>query len=104
MKQLQLLIVVALSAGCAKPGPEFVQGNVRITTPVKKRDSATAMDGGTEFISIRDAKGRVFEVYIDHRLGTWTPGAIYLNAYPGKSNSVQVLDVRDFKQKVGDFD
>jgi|ERR1035441_322814 hypothetical protein len=104
MRRLQVLIVAALCAGCAKAGPEFVQDPIRIATPVKKRETAVAADGGTVFTSIRDARGKVFEVYVDHRLNSPTPGAIYLNAYPGKSNSVRVLDAQDFKQKVGGFD
>jgi hypothetical protein len=37
-------------------------------------------DGGTQPGRFTDARGRTFDFYIDHRIGTTTPGAIYLNA------------------------
>src|SRR3954468_14282846 len=108
MRRLRALMLIALCAGCTKTeiGPEFVQGNIRIATPVtwQKSKSAEASDGGTLFIPIRDARGKVFDVYIDHRLKSPTPGAIYLNAHPGKSNSVQVIDMQYFKRKMGPFE
>src|ERR1035441_5618191 len=55
MRRLQVLIVAALCAGCAKAGPEFVQDPIRIATPVKKRETAVAADGGTVFTS--DTRG-----------------------------------------------
>lgn len=58
-------------------------------------------DGGTKWIKITDAEGKKFDVYIDHRIDTTTPGSIYLIDYPGKSNSVRVVDQRDFEQKIG---
>ena len=105
MKRLQVFIVVALCAGCTNAGPEFVQGTIRIATPVTWETNKIARfwDGGTFLIPIRDAEGRVFDVYIDHRLQGPTPGAIYLNGYPGESNSIRVLDTVGFRRKVGDF-
>jgi hypothetical protein len=105
MKQLRTLILLALLAGCARTSREFVQGNVRIDLPVIRELGPPALeDGGTLEIAIRDAKGRGFTLFIDHRINSPTPGAIYLNAYPGESNSIRVLDAPGFKQRVGDFD
>jgi hypothetical protein len=111
MKRLRLPVLLALLAGCTKAAPEFVQGDIQIAPPVTGSGgrpldefAEVIKDGGTLEIPIRDAKGREFTIFIDHRFRTVTPGAIYLNAYPGRSNSIRVLDVRDFKQKVGDFD
>jgi hypothetical protein len=61
-------------------------------------------DGGTKCIKITDAEGQRFDVYIDHRIGTKTPGAIYLFDYPGKPGSVRVVDQQSFKKKIGDFE
>jgi len=57
-------------------------------------------DGGTQPGRFTDARGRTFDFYIDHRIGTTTPGAIYLNAYPQKPKSVRVIDQTEFKQKL----
>jgi len=61
-------------------------------------------DGGTEWIKIKDADGKHFDIFIDHRIGTKTPGVIYLIAYPGESKSVRVLEQHSFKQNIGDFE
>jgi len=70
MKRFCLLMIVALYAGCTNAGPEFVQGATRIATPVtwEKNKIARFWDGGTLLIPVRDAEGRLFDVYIDHRL------------------------------------
>jgi hypothetical protein len=106
MKVMQILIVAAICAGCAKASPDFVQGTIRIATPVVRQSGKGGgiHDGGTLWIPILDARGRAFDIYIDYRIGTQSPGAIYVNNYPGLSNSVRILDVSDFKRKVGDFD
>ena len=108
MKRLQLLAIGLVLAGCksAPPDPqEFVQGRVRIAPPVTWLPGPPAInDGGTRQVLIRDAKGREFVLYIDHRIKSPTPGAIYLNAYPTERGSIQVRDVPEFKRKVGDFD
>ena len=60
-------------------------------------------DGGTLQVHIIDAVGKEFIIFIDYRMESPTPGAIYLDAYPGERNSIRVLDEQGFKQKVGDF-
>jgi len=108
MKRLQLLVLSAVLAGCtsARHDPQdFVQGRIRIVPPVTRLVGPPAeSDGGTLNVPIRDAKGREFLLFIDHRIESPTPGAIYLNAYPTKRNSIRVHNVADFKRKVGDFD
>jgi len=93
------------------PSSDFVQGDIRITPPVareKDRKGEGVLwiynEGGTRKIPLHDAKGRSFDVFIDHQIGSPTPGAIYLNAYPRESNSIRVLRPDEFRQKVGDFD
>ena len=104
MKALALLLIsVSLLAGCASvPNTDFVQGRVRITPPVHTEIAQFLMaDGGTWGGTITDAKGRKFPVFVDHRLETKTPGAIYLMAYPGRWRSVRVSDEAQFRQKLG---
>jgi hypothetical protein len=96
-------IVLALSlTGCAGPSTsDFVQGSIRIVPPVEQtRPGAVAHDGGTVSYAIKDAKGATFGIYIDHRLDTKTPGAIYLLAYPGDRGSIRVKNEMEFRQKV----
>lgn len=104
MKLTRLFLFVALLAGCVqKSTDEFVQESIRIVPPVEKVPDHVAVvleDGGTTIHPIRDARGKVFEVYIDHRLGTKSPGAIYLNAYPSERDSVRVTNQAEFRQKV----
>ena len=104
MKTTLALTTVALLVGCAyTPTRDVVQGSVRITPPIKMDQTGFAIieDGGTSPGRFTDAKGRVFDFYIDHRIGTQTPGAMYLNAYPGKRKSVRVKNEAEFKQKLG---
>ncbi len=119
----------------ARLDPDFVQGQIRITPPVTREKDRRGEpifsiynDGGTRRIPIRDAKGRRFDVFIDHRIGHSDPsyeiglsksnsvrvvhppksmrtdGHIYPNAYPGETNSVRVIHPDEFKRKVGDFE
>ena len=105
MKHGQLLVASVLLAGCASPHREFVQGDIRILPPVTRNLGPPAIsDGGTLVVPIRDANGRDFTIFIDHRMQSPSPGAIYLNAYPGEHNSIRVHDATEFKAKVGDFD
>ena len=105
VKETRIVIVMALLAGCVEAPRPFVQGNIQIYPPVTRLANPPVMsDGGTQEIGIRDAKGRGFTYFVDHRLGGSTPGAIYLNAYPGESNSIRVLDVRDFNETVGNLE
>jgi len=104
MKTMLAFTSVALLVGCAQtPTSDFIQGSIRITPPIKKDQiqSAVIEDGGTVSGKFTDAKERVFEYYIDYRIGTKTPGAIYLLAYPGERKSVRVENKAEFKQKLG---
>jgi hypothetical protein len=84
---------------------DFVQGKIRIVPPVTRLEGPpNVTDGGTREVPIRDATGKEFLLFIDHRIESPTPGAIYLNAYPTERHSVRVRDVPEFKKKVGDFD
>jgi hypothetical protein len=105
MKSTPTLIVLALFAGCAHtPTKDFVQGSVRITPPIHQDTTVQCViirDGGTQPGRFTDAKGRTFDFYIDHRIGTKTPGGIYLNAYPGERKSVRIRNEAEFRQKLG---
>ena len=111
MKAILTLTFLVLFAACAYSADPFVQNDIRIVPPVKQQvdEHGTNVvmffhDGGTKQIKITDAEGRTFDIYIDHRLFTKTPRAIYLIAYPDKTNSVRVLDKRDFTKKIGVFE
>jgi hypothetical protein len=105
MKTFTLLLVsVCLVAGCVSASNhDFVQGWIRITPPVQvdRTPTAPAADGGTLSFSFVDAKGRKFDYYIDHRLHTKTPGAIYLRDYPGRWRSVRVQNEAEFREILG---
>ena len=108
MRPLKLLVLIMVLAGCAsqpQDSPDFVQGKIRIVPPVTRLLGAPAIgDGGTMVVPIRDTDGKERTLFIDHRMESPTPGAIYLNAYPGEHGSVRVHDTAEFKRKVGDFD
>jgi hypothetical protein len=105
MKTFTLFLVsVGLGAGCiSHSNHDFVQGWIRITPPVQvdMTPSIPAAHGGTLRGSFVDAKGRKFDYYIDHRLGTKTPGVIYLRDYPGRWRSVRVRSEAEFKETLG---
>src|SRR2546421_3876547 len=102
MKLLTTLIAIALLPGCSHiASKDFVQGGIRIAPPVQKSQFGGMEDGGTEFGTLTDKTGRIVKVYIDHRIGTKTPGAIYLRDYPGKPKSVRVKNEPEFRQKLG---
>jgi hypothetical protein len=101
MKALLAIGVLGLCAGCARSDGPFVQGTIRIVPPVALEDLASFHDGGTRWIKITDAEGKKLDVYIDHRLHSPTPGAVYLFALPGESNSVRVAHQREFQRKIG---
>jgi hypothetical protein len=105
MKRTVTLIVAVFLSGCAHtPTSDFVQGRIRITPPIREEtnvDYAIIEDGGTVPGRFFDAKGRVCDYYIDHRLHTTTRGAIYLNAYPSEPKSVRIKNEAEFKRKLG---
>lgn len=95
-----------------QPAGPFVQNDIKIVPPVTREGYDPVAqtyklnlinDGGTRWIKITDAEGKPFDIYIDHRIGSTTPGAIYLNASPGKTNSVRVLNEPEFRRKMGVF-
>lgn len=107
------IIIAIFCLGCTHTHAPYIQAGIRIVPPVTRdgydaKTQTTTMisynDGGTKLVKITDATGQKFDVYTDHRIDTMTPGAIYLLDYPGKSNSVPVIDPRDFKKKIGDFE
>jgi len=97
------LILLALLAGCTRtPQPtEFVQGDVRITPSVQRLSSAALEDGGSVVATVRDAKGRTFSVFIDYRLRTKSPGAVYLNGEPGTPGSLLVTNGTALREMFG---
>ncbi len=110
MKATPFLVFMALIAGCAPINRAFVQDGIRIVPPVEREHVGGLIvinafnDGGTKQVKITDVEGKTFDIYIDYRIGSKSPGAIYLNGYPGDSNTVRVVDQEAFKRKVGDFD
>lgn len=109
MKKIQLLIIIALSTVlicCAQQVTPFVQGDVTIVPPIKHANIQPGLDdGGTIRATITDAKGNIFIIYIDKRTGlNKTRGDVYLNAYPSETNSVHVVNQKEFREKIGNFD
>lgn len=78
-----------------------MQGDVRITPPVQKSVFGVLEDGGSEVGTIKDATGRTFSVFIDYRLQTKTPGAVYLNGEPGDPRSILITNGPAFKKMLG---
>ncbi len=64
---------------------------------------ASIKDGGTKPGRFTDAKGRVIDYYIDHRLNTKTPGDIYLYHYPDEYfwSYVHIKNKAEFIKKLG---
>jgi hypothetical protein len=107
MRLLLSIAAIAFGVGCAHTHAPFVQGGIRIVSPVRQEEGPNHThiidafnDGGTKLIRITDAEGKKFDVYFDHRIGTSTPGAVYLVDKPGRSNSVLVVNQREFRQKI----
>ncbi len=101
------MFLVLLAACAHTDNKDFVEGSIRmirITPPIQKDTTVQYVvfnDGGTQPGQFTDAKGRTFQYYIDHRIGTKTPGAIYLNAYPGDAGSVRIRNEAEFRKKLG---
>ena len=103
--------IAAFCIGCVHTHPAFVQGSIRIVPPVRQEEGENHTrrvdlfnDGGTKMFRITDAEGKKFDIYFDHRISTTTPGAVYLVDYPGRPTSVRVLDLQDFRRKIGVFE
>ena len=83
----------------------FVQDDITIAPPIKHAEIQPALDdGGTIRAALIDARGKKFVIYIDHRVGSPTPGDVYLYAYPKKKGSVHVVNQREFRTRLGNFD
>jgi hypothetical protein len=102
MKTATLIILAALSAGCSKTSTsDFVQDGIRIVLPIRNVSQRAAFqDGGTIEFSLTDGAGKTVLFYVDHRLETKTPDAIYLVAYPDKAHSVRVTNEVEFRKIV----
>jgi hypothetical protein len=72
-----------------------------LSPPIEKLDLGVLEDGGSMTGRIKDAKGRTFDVFIDYRLGTKAPGAVYLNGRPGSPKSVYITNGAAIKQMLG---
>ena len=103
------MLVCVLSISCSGTVDVFVQGDIRIALPVQLQTNAMRelKDGGTRVLPIIDATGRRYEVFFDRRFSQTpggdlvrAPGTIYLNGYPGKKESVLILNQNDFKRRV----
>lgn len=99
------LACLCLLLGCRET-PEtknaFVQGSISIIPPVEVTgEYAPTEDGGTQQIEFQDAKGKSFDVFVDRRIGTTTYEGLYLNGYPGTSNSVFIVDRDRFTEMLG---
>ena len=89
-------------AGCARTDTkELLEGAVTITPPLQRLDMGALEDGGSVDGSFRDAKGRTFHIFIDYRLGTKAPGAVYLNGRPEDPKSILFTNGAVLKQMLG---
>jgi hypothetical protein len=106
---LCLSVMLTFHPAKAQSGVDsFVQGKIRIFLPVRAEETKDGYlkemafnDGGTQMFTIKDAHGKSFDVYIDHRLGkqdSW--GVAYLDAYPDTEGSVRLIDQAAFKLRV----
>jgi len=116
MKKLIICLVCLACASCVSGPKAFIQGDIRIVPPIIQegynKDTGVYTityfnDGGTKWIKLMDAKGKKFDIFIDHRISVTSsgefqtePGTIYLNAYPARSNAVLVVDQEGFKNNV----
>ncbi len=102
MKAATALVVLLALAGCmGTQTKELVQGGITITPPLRRLNMGTLEDGGSDEGTFKDAKGRTFYVFIDYRLRTKTPGAVYLNGRPGDPKSILLTNGAALKQLLG---
>jgi hypothetical protein len=111
MKALPILMLAALLVGCVHlpSRNDFVQGWTRITPPIQRETNVVFLslrDGGTSRGRFTDAKGRVIDFYVDHRISTKTPGDIYLYHYPDEYfwSYVHIKNKAEFIEKLGHND
>lgn len=112
MKFFPLGFTLMLFVSCATydgvTEASFVQDEVEISLPVlpvKLADGNIVyrafMDGGTVGVTVRDAKGRIFVIYHNHRIGfknTW--GDFYVHNLPGLPGAVHIRDKKRFQKSV----
>jgi hypothetical protein len=102
MKPKLALLTLALVVGCTKTATvDLVQGDLRLSPPIEKLDLGVLEDGGSVKGKIKDAQGRTFDVFIDYRLGTKSPGTVYLNGNPGDPKAVLFTNGAALKQMLG---
>jgi len=115
MKALLAFTLSILLVGCMHlpSRNDFVQGWTRITPPIERETKngkiihyTSLSDGGTKCGCFIDAKGRRVDYYIDYRIGTKTPGDIYLYHYPDEFfwSYVHIKDKAEFIRKLGHED
>lgn len=86
----------------------FTEGKIYIVPPVRllKTEKGIAMeihqDGGTKMLTIIDAAGRSFDLYMYHRFGHEKDWGFYLNGYPGFRGGIRVRNESEFEQRVLD--
>ena len=84
----------------------FIQGNISIVPPVtvKRGEKGFALDflqdGGTKMVTIIDARGNSFDLWMYHRFGREIDWGFYLNDRPGHKGSVRIMKEAEFKRKI----
>ena len=102
VKNAVALAFLLVLAGCMRrQTKELVQGAITITPPLQRLEMLVAEDGGSVEGHFKDAKGRMFQIFIDYRLGTKTPGAVYLGGEPGDPKAVFITNGAAIKQMLG---
>jgi hypothetical protein len=102
MKPKATLTLMVLLAGCMDTATkDLIQGDIRLTPPIENLGLGVLEDGGSMTGRFKDASGRTFDVFIDYRLGTKSPGAVYLNGRPGDLKSVRFTNGVVIKQMLG---
>jgi hypothetical protein len=84
----------------------FIDGKIYIVPPVRlrKTEMGIAMeihqDGGTKMLTIIDATGRSFDLYMYHRFGREKDWGLYLNGYPEYKGGTRVTNESEFERRV----
>jgi hypothetical protein len=84
----------------------FTEGNSRIVPPVRVKRGTKGFlidlhtDGGTKMVTIIDAEGKSFDLYMYHRLGREKDWGFYLNGYPEYKGGIHVTNEADFERKI----
>ena len=84
----------------------FTQGNIRIVPPVRVKRETKGFrielhtDGGTKMVTIIDAEGKSFDLYMYHRLGREKDWGFYLNGYPEYKGGIHLTNEVDFEREI----